>query len=642
LTNEVFEELYIAARAEWPRVQLSALKRIRDVYIQAADEAAAVVRATEAAQLSDLTSSGWRAVERQLRDSARIISEFIEKAVPGVVSDCYWLTENTPGPGRIDQKYLTEALIAAGDISAVVPSGISNIYQSINKRLVAALVSQQWPDGYTFSERIWGGINQQYQADIKRVVQAGVAQGRDVTQIARDIEVYARNGRDYTFSAGRYGKLLPGTREYSRRVGRAIDYRALRLVRSELYSAMQTAAAWQGQSNPACRDSYDWELNAGRQSWPCECEDLAQNSPYRFSELPGYPHSNCFQKGTRILTLHGEKNIEDILPGEYIITHNGNAKRVLKAWKTLYSGEMITVDTGERTIKATSNHPFLSGSSFIPAHTLKNGDDLVSVSVDIKPLPFCESKSEDCPSFGFQENSFFRVVLYFNGASVPIPAINFNGELYVLKGEINVESEYSEVRDRFLSALYEGFIHHPFVWGPDLSGPELSAFGFLFVRVDAASDSLMRSIGVCNESVFISAVESLCNSKRFKSMPEKIPVDTRPGDFQSIRYLLNREILIAKEFDDDLPININFNTHNISIVSVSSEKVKGYVYNLTVEDDHSYIAEGVAVHNCQCVIRQRLMDHDEFMSDLTAWSDGERVDYLDDWYNQYYIPAQSG
>jgi len=306
LTNEAFEELYTAARAEWPRVQLSVLKEIRDVYIQAADESAAVVRATEAAGLSDLTSSGWQAIERQLREGARIISRSVEEAVPGMVTDCYFLTEATPGPGRIDAKYLSEAFTEIGGVITVTPEGLSNIYQSINNRLVTALVNQEWQDGYTFSERIWGGINGQYQADIKRVVQAGVAQGRDVTQIARDIEVYARNGRDYTFSAGRYGRLRPGTGEYSRRIGRAIDYRALRLARTELYSAMQTAAAWQGQSNPACPDLYDWELSGGRQGWPCDCADLARNSPYQYVELPGYPHPNCLCVIRQKLRPHGE------------------------------------------------------------------------------------------------------------------------------------------------------------------------------------------------------------------------------------------------------------------------------------------------------------------------------------------------
>lgn len=356
-------------------------------------------------------------------------------------------------------------------------------------------------------------------------------------------------------------------------------------------------------------------------------------------ELPGYPHPNCFQEGTKILTVHGEKNIEDILPGEYVITHKGNAKRVLKSWKTLYSGEMITIDIGERKIKATSDHPFLSGDSFIPAHTLKNGDNLVGVSVDVKSLPFIESESDDCPSFGFQESSFFRVVLYFNWASMPIPAIYFNGELYILKGEVNVECEYGEIRERFLSALYDGFVHQSFIGGPDLSGPELSAFDFLFVRWDAVSSGFIRSLGISDESVFISAVESLCHRERFEPMPEKISVNDVSGHSKSVSYLLNREILIAKELDDDLPINIDFSTHNISIVSVSSEKVKGYVYNLTVEDDHSYIAEGVAVHNCQCIVRPRLMDHDEFMADLTAWADGESVPYLDDWYTGVYLAS---
>jgi hypothetical protein len=40
---------------------------------------------------------------------------------------------------------------------------------------------------------------------------------------------------------------------------------------------------------------------------------------------------------------------------------------------------------------------------------------------------------------------------------------------------------------------------------------------------------------------------------------------------------------------------------------------------------------------CRCQIRPRLRDSKEFQADLKRWSNGERVDYIDEWYNGTYL-----
>ena len=40
----------------------------------------------------------------------------------------------------------------------------------------------------------------------------------------------------------------------------------------------------------------------------------------------------------------------------------------------------------------------------------------------------------------------------------------------------------------------------------------------------------------------------------------------------------------------------------MQIKSISKEHYEGHVYNLGVDKDKSYFAEGVCVHNCRCIV----------------------------------------
>lgn len=313
MTTAEYRRLYRQARKNLPEYQSETMSRIIDVYQDAARSAAEEVRKATLSGQSDLTIDSWRQIEQQLRSGADDISTAIEKEIPQMVTDSYW---NEPFP--VDNDYLKQAVSRAGAGNRITEAGIRNMGIGVNNRMIRALVSRNYADGYTFSQRIWGqfkenglplGINGDYQYRIKNLINAGLASNRDVVKIAKDIELYVKadylkrgiDTKDLVFNPGRYGKLVPGSGEYRRRVSGKPDWRALRLVRSELYSSLQMASIEQGRLNPASRGLYDWYKTPGnpidpdgsRNASGLRCIDLEDGNPYTLETVPGYQHSNC-------------------------------------------------------------------------------------------------------------------------------------------------------------------------------------------------------------------------------------------------------------------------------------------------------------------------------------------------------------
>jgi len=143
---------------------------------------------------------------------------------------------------------------------------------------------------YSLSKSVWNTVNHT-EEKILNAVWGGIAQGRDIRSVSDDLMVYVRQGP--TVIPGRWGKLKPGSAEYVRRFGKAgVDYRAIRIYRSELYRNLQEEAVREARNNPACSGEFDWVRFPGT-DFECEiCDDLVAKSPYK-EPVPAYPHPNC-------------------------------------------------------------------------------------------------------------------------------------------------------------------------------------------------------------------------------------------------------------------------------------------------------------------------------------------------------------
>jgi hypothetical protein len=285
-TAEEYARRYAAARRLAANLDAKTRLKLAALYVDAADDAAEVVRSALDRGLSKLTTERWSLIAGQLYAAADEVALGVESYTKDLVGKAASIYP------EIDAGYVLKAARSAG-ASQITKTGLSAMVAGVNSRVVESLVSRVYADGQNFSSRVWGGagVRADWLERIRYTVSAGIAQGRDPVKIAKDIQAYARGGKIELIQ--RWGDLERGTEEFAKRLPGRIDWRATRLVRSELYASLQDSQVRAGELNPGCDGWYDWVLTPGRQHWECDCEELAAGGPYKAEEVPTYPHPQC-------------------------------------------------------------------------------------------------------------------------------------------------------------------------------------------------------------------------------------------------------------------------------------------------------------------------------------------------------------
>lgn len=89
---------------------------------------------------------------------------------------------------------------------------------------------------------------------------------------------------------------------------------------------------------------------------------------------------NCFPAGTLVLMGNGSwKAIEQITKGDLVIGGSGQCKFVTGTHVRAFNGEMVCIYTKRGTTSCTPNHRFLTARGWITAGKLKSGDILIQV-----------------------------------------------------------------------------------------------------------------------------------------------------------------------------------------------------------------------------------------------------------------------
>lgn len=100
--------------------------------------------------------------------------------------------------------------------------------------------------------------------------------------------------------------------------------------------------------------------------------------------------SPCFVAGTKVVTSDGLKNIEDVTEDEYVATHTGQYRKVLKCMEHEHIGSLyrIELESGNSVI-CTPNHPFYCVSKndkknaiWVEARNLSVDEHLCKLVVD--------------------------------------------------------------------------------------------------------------------------------------------------------------------------------------------------------------------------------------------------------------------
>lgn len=237
------------------------------------------------------------------------------------------------------------------------------------------------PNGYDLSRRIWNNA-QEARDKLDQMIRDAIRNGTSAEQLAKQVEQW----------------LLPGLKGWRTRkpYGRDGSYPAMRLARTEIARASNHAAYMAALMNPYV-DRYDVARSLNGDPTCLVCPQHATidlygqrvREPYQISEgdYPVY-HPHCVTPGQLVETKRGAIPIEQVVAGDYVLTHTGQYQRVIDAWSQEYSGPICLFFTDNGQLMVTPEHPVLckSGGPFDPPEFLA-ADEITSSLQLVYPNP---------------------------------------------------------------------------------------------------------------------------------------------------------------------------------------------------------------------------------------------------------------
>ncbi len=284
MTQTDYQKRYAEARRTWPTLTAKTRRKIKQAYTSAGELIAEVLRNGAIDASGNLDFETQRELEVAIMEGSAEIGRSIRENVPELVlAGSLTLT-------AIDSAFLTEAMEKAG-VTKVGTKGIASLFDRVASSTVNSSLNFVRADGYNFWGRI-PNISKLFGDDAVNFVRAGISQGRDLGKLAVDVTKYIQDGKKQTVH--RWGDVIePDSKRLLKRVPESVDYRALRLARSELGRAVQETGKEAGRNNPGALDLYDW-IRINTQIHDCVCPDNAANGPYKYVDIPGYAHPNCY------------------------------------------------------------------------------------------------------------------------------------------------------------------------------------------------------------------------------------------------------------------------------------------------------------------------------------------------------------
>ena len=157
------------------------------------------------------------------------------------------------------------------------------------KRAIQTSFARSHEDGLKLSERIWN-IGQHNKKIMSDIVRAGA--GEDVVTVARSLESYVKKGK--TSIAANYPNMI---KRMESRIPANLDYKALRLARTELTAAYGEGVIASAKATPVVK-YVKWVISSSHPRKDI-CDTNATGGPngngiYEAMSCPIYPaHPNC-------------------------------------------------------------------------------------------------------------------------------------------------------------------------------------------------------------------------------------------------------------------------------------------------------------------------------------------------------------
>ncbi|ENY7803926.1 Dam family site-specific DNA-(adenine-N6)-methyltransferase [Escherichia coli] len=343
----------------------------------------------------------------------------------------------------------------------------------------------------------------------------------------------------------------------------------------------------------------------------------------------------CFTAGHMVLCKNGYKPIEDVCPGDYVVSHLGRLQQVKRVGSKIANTGLLNAVGQPLDIRTTNDHPFLA-VRWKAQNTWKNGTyfkrELLSepewrAACDMPGYQWCAltnfniASPDICSRFLSEEQAMYLAGAYvgdgyirrWRGKSKKAVVFGINCQKlrkFHCRIPENIFSVASEIRGSikvtlndtcYANWLNEHFgelshakripawvmshpLRHVFLQGYlDTDGTPSGKAGF---RINSVSPALAWGVaGLSQTCGYVSSV-SFIEVEPKKVIEDRVVNQRNYYQVTICPQKLSRKSRLA---------------HGMLLRTVKEFKSVGLdtVYNIEVEGDHSYILNGAVVHNCQ-------------------------------------------
>ena len=309
--------------------------------------------------------------------------------------------------------------------------------------------------------------------------------------------------------------------------------------------------------------------------------------------LRGPQHHRCLVAGTQVLMADGnEKCISKVVVGDFVQTRKGQ-RRVIAAGLSDNPAKRFIIEYGETSLTGTADHPILVGGEWKPLGELKKGDEVWQLSLMMGGAG--TQRQQDITSERVKVRTG-KMQKGLMAACIATFGENLKGQSQKVMTS-TIRTKIQEIMSWKILNCYSMESMQDITTQAALLiqtkllqlRNSLKNFGkklsFEFVNASAVDQSLSLVASV-SQGAFAAAF---------------VPVEIGSIlSFQSNEPVsfVNKSIQQKEIFKSIVQNNVHLKP--VTIESVRQLDSKEPVYNLTVEDDHEFIANGIIVHNCWC------------------------------------------
>jgi len=220
-------------------------------------------------------------------------------------------------------------------------------------------------------------------AALREIVSNGIQQGYSIPTIARrirEVDGVGLNVRQqkalikYTETLEKSGiSGIKLQRKVTKQYKKKLAYRAEMIARTETATAM-SAGTLEGYEERGVQ-KVRFEASADACIVCLGYDGIVTRRADPFQEIPVHP--NCVRKDTVVYTSKGWLPIYKIQMGDLVLTHEGRYRKVVQKHKNLVNCEFTRYGIRSRQLTVTSNHPVLTKDGWVEAGKLQDGDEAI-------------------------------------------------------------------------------------------------------------------------------------------------------------------------------------------------------------------------------------------------------------------------